>query len=267
MAPRLHRGGAERIDLRRDRSQPATPSQTCVVQAPTSVVGGTNVKLDVVCTMNEYTVGVDVSGLNGEVNLKLNGGNTLTATSNGVATFTGTLASGSTYDVTVATEPASPTQTCVVSGPTGTVVASNVSLAVTCTTNTYTIGGTISGLSGTGLILEANGGNGLPVSANGSFTFASPVSSGASYAVTIGTQPGGPAQTCVVTSGTGTVTNANITNVTVTCTTNTYTIGGTISGLAAPDSSCRTMAATTCPSRPTARSRSRPALRAGDRTR
>jgi len=35
----------------------------------------------------------------------------------------------------------------------------------------YTIGGTVSGLLGTGLVLQDNGGNNLSVSANGSFTF------------------------------------------------------------------------------------------------
>jgi hypothetical protein len=50
------------------------------------------------------------------------------------------------------------------------------------------------------------------------------------------TQPTTPNQTCVVTNGSGTVTGANVTNVTVACTTNTYTIGGTVTGLAAGNS-------------------------------
>ena len=43
---------------------------------------------------------------------------------------------------------------------------------------TYTIGGTVSGLTGTGLVLADNGGDNLPVTANGAFTFATPVTSG-----------------------------------------------------------------------------------------
>ena len=53
---------------------------------------------------------------------------------------------------------------------------------------TYTIGGTVSGLTGTGLVLQDNGGNNLSVSASGSFTFSTAVASGAAYSVTVFTQ-------------------------------------------------------------------------------
>ena len=96
---------------------------------------------------------------------------------------------------------------------------------------TYSVGGTVSGLTGT-LVLQDNGGDNLTVTANGSFAFPTQLASGAAYAVTVKTQPSG--QTCTVSSGTGTVGSANITNVAVTCTTNppvTYSVGGTVSGL------------------------------------
>ncbi|MCL7983389.1 MAG: YncE family protein, partial [marine benthic group bacterium] len=67
---------------------------------------------------------------------------------------------------------------------------------------TYTVGGTVSGLTGTVALLN-NGGDGLSVSADGGFTFATPLADGAGYAVTVGTQPAG--QTCEVASGTGTI--------------------------------------------------------------
>jgi unsaturated chondroitin disaccharide hydrolase len=89
--------------------------------------------------------------------------------------------------------------------------------AVTCVTSSYTVGGTVAGLAGTGLVLQNNGGNNLPVSANGGFTFGTPVASGGAYAVTVLTQPTSPAQTCAVTGGAGTVGSANVTNVAVTC--------------------------------------------------
>src|SRR6476469_9254574 len=79
---------------------------------------------------------------------------------------------------------------------------------------TYTIGGTISGLSGAGLVLQNNGANNLSVSADGNFTFASPVPSGGAYNVTVFTQPANPAQMCTVTNGTGTA-SANVSNVEV----------------------------------------------------
>ena len=93
------------------------------------------------------------------------------------------------------------------------------------------MGGTVSGLVGSGLVLQNNAGDNLAISANGTFTFATAVAAGATYAVTVLTQPTAPPQSCTVTNGTGTVANANVTNVAVTCVTGSYTIGGTVAGL------------------------------------
>lgn len=84
---------------------------------------------------------------------------------------------------------------------------------------TYTIGGSVSGLVGSGLVLRQNGGDDLAIVADGSFTFATPIDDGSHYAVTVSAQPGTPAQTCSVANGNGTVAGANVADVTVTCTT------------------------------------------------
>ena len=97
-------------------------------------------------------------------------------------------------------------------------VSVSTSAPVTITLPTYTIGGTISGLSGT-VVLQNNGGDNYSTSTNGSFVFATPLNNSASYAVTVSTQPSG--QNCTVGSGTGTVSSANVTTVAVTCTTKT----------------------------------------------
>lgn len=86
--------------------------------------------------------------------------------------------------------------------------------------NTFTVGGTVNGLSGSGLVLQNNGGDDLSISANGTFAFAAEIANGASYAVTVKTEPAG--QTCAVDNGSGTVAGANVTNVSVTCTANTW---------------------------------------------
>jgi len=83
----------------------------------------------------------------------------------------------------------------------------------------YTIGGSVSGLAGSGLVLRQNGGDALSVAADGSFTFDTPVLDGSPYAVTIAMQPSNPAQTCMVSNGNGTVAGANVDSVVVTCTT------------------------------------------------
>jgi hypothetical protein len=82
---------------------------------------------------------------------------------------------------------------------------------------TYTIGGSVSGLAGSGLVLRQNGGDDLPIDANGGFTFATPVYDGTHYAVTIAAQPRNPAQTCTIANGNGTLAGANVDNVVVTC--------------------------------------------------
>ena len=81
----------------------------------------------------------------------------------------------------------------------------------------YQIGGTVGGLVGSGLVLKNNGADALAISANGSFTFPVAVAAGASFAVTVGTQPSGPAQVCTVSGGSGTVGSANVTGVAVNC--------------------------------------------------
>ncbi|MEO8019215.1 MAG: Ig-like domain-containing protein [Pseudomonadota bacterium] len=100
---------------------------------------------------------------------------------------------------------------------------------------TYAVGGTASGLTGTGLLLQNNAGNDLAVATNGSFTFTAQLANGTAYDVTIKTQPANPAQLCAVTNGTGTVTSANISSVTVTCNTppspGPFSVGGAVSGL------------------------------------
>ena len=79
---------------------------------------------------------------------------------------------------------------------------------------TYTIGGTVGGLTGTGLVLRNNGGNDRAIAADGAFTFATPVNAGSTYNVSVFTQPSG--QSCTVTNGSGTA-NAPVTNVAVNC--------------------------------------------------
>jgi hypothetical protein len=82
----------------------------------------------------------------------------------------------------------------------------------------YTVGGVVTGLSGGGLVLQINAGGDLAVSAPGTFAFAGALKNGAAYSVTVATQPSAPAQDCVVANASGTVRGANVTNVTVTCT-------------------------------------------------
>src|SRR5882672_7620572 len=174
-----------------------------------------------------YTVGGTVSGLTGTgLVLQNNGGNDLAVSANGAFTFLTALKKGQSYSVTVRTQPSG--QSCTVANGTGSVSANVTNVAVTCVTDAYTVGGTVAGLAGAGLVLQNNGGNDRAISANGAFTFSAALANGAAYSVTVLTQPSG--QSCTVTNGAGTV-SANVTNVAVNCATSSYTVGGTVSGV------------------------------------
>ena len=76
----------------------------------------------------------------------------------------------------------------------------------------------MSGLLGSGLVLQQNGGDDLAIAGDGTFTFATPVQDGGSYSVTVFAQPGNPQQTCTVANGSGTVEGADVEDVVVACT-------------------------------------------------
>lgn len=173
-----------------------------------------------------YTIGGNVTGLTGSgLILENNGGDDLAVTADGAFTFATGLSNGAAYAVTVNTQPSSPTQNCVVTSASGTVATSNVTgVAVTCTTAAlFTVGGIVTELEGSGLVLQNNSGDDLSISASGAFTFAGAVADGANYAVTVKTQPSGPAQTCSVGrlfgggNGTGTIDAANVEGIWITC--------------------------------------------------
>ncbi|HEY3785829.1 MAG TPA: beta-propeller fold lactonase family protein [Steroidobacteraceae bacterium] len=172
-----------------------------------------------------FTVGGSITGLTGSgLVLQDNGGDSLAvAAGSKTFTFSTSVATGSKYAVTVLTAPTSPAQTCTVASGSGSVNGANLtSVAISCTNSTYTVGGTVTGLTGAGLVLQDNGGNSLTVpapsgTASASFTFSTAVASGSAYAVTVSTQPTGPAQICSVTDGSGTLGASNVTTVQVNC--------------------------------------------------
>jgi subtilisin-like proprotein convertase family protein len=83
----------------------------------------------------------------------------------------------------------------------------------------FTVGGNVTGLVGSGLVLQNNGGDDLAIAADGSFTFSTYLDDLDPFSVTVLTQPGSPNQTCSVTNGSGSISGNNVTNVTVTCVT------------------------------------------------
>ena len=74
----------------------------------------------------------------------------------------------------------------------------------------YTVGGTVTGLRGSNLVLQNNSGDNLTLGASGSFVFTSAIDQGGAYSITVKTQPSNPAQTCVVHNDSGTIGTADI---------------------------------------------------------
>jgi hypothetical protein len=222
------------------QTQPSNPTQTCAVTAGAGGNIAANVSVAIACTTNPVTatIGGTVSGLvaNSSVILQDNGGDSLTVTANGAFTFKTPVTGADVYLVTVVTQPVNPNQICAVTGGSGVAAANVTTVAVNCVLS-YSIGGTVTGVVGTGLILlEGSDSEQLPISpANGNqaFTFKNLVATGTTYTVTIFAEPTAPTQACTVSPGTGTGTaTANVTSVAIVCPAVTYSVGGTIVGLA-----------------------------------
>ena len=219
-------------------TQPGAPSETCSVSNNTGTVAAGNVTgVNIACAVNQFSVGGTVSGLSpGEsVELKNNGADTVTVASDGTFQFGSTLADNSAYAIAVSRQPTG--QSCSVANATGALAGANATnISVTCVNTPYGLGGSLTGLaSGDSVILQNNGGDNLTAMANGTFSFPTALNFGDPYAVTVLKQPPAPSETCTVTNGTGTMPAGNVNTVSVACTLNAFSVGGTVTGLAGGD--------------------------------
>jgi uncharacterized repeat protein (TIGR03803 family) len=193
---------------------------------------GAATNIAVTCTDQPFSLGGTISGLGQNAGLTLTNGSDTLSVAAGSTSFTmpTPVAFASHYSVAVQTAP--PGLICTASNGAATMPAGNVtSVIIACSDQAYTVGGTISGFVSSGLVL-ANGSDTLAVQPGASsFTMPTSVAYTSAYAVTVQTQPAG--LTCSVSNGTGTMGSAAVNNIVVTCSANTYTVGGTISGLTA----------------------------------
>ncbi len=124
-------GGAYSVTV---LTQPSSPSQTCTVVDGwgTATADVTNVK--VTCATESHRVSGTITGLKGSLVLQNNGGDTLTVSASGSFIFPIPVASGAAYSVTVLSQPANTSQTCVVKNGSGTIGSADASnVAITCT--------------------------------------------------------------------------------------------------------------------------------------
>ena len=117
------------------------------------------------------------------------------------------------FNVRVKSSPTS--AVCTASSNTGRTTTYDIStVVISCVTNTYDLGGTVSGLKAEGLVL-VNGPDRVAVPANATTFKFSKVGDGSPYGVTVLTQPTN--QTCTVTNGTATMGAAAVNNIQVNC--------------------------------------------------
>jgi len=172
-----------------------------------------------------YDVSGTISGLNNNGLVLVNGSDTVSPPVGATKfTFPKRIDYGTDYNITVKTQPAH--MTCAVSGGSGSAGHYvSIEAAVSCAQNTYTVGGTVTGLSADGLVL-ANGSNASTLTvAKTATTFTMPdkVADGTSYGISVVTNPTG--QVCRVatdsstglSTGVGTMGEAAVTKVQIVC--------------------------------------------------
>ena len=209
------------------KTQPA--GQTCTLGSNAKGTITSNITVNATCTSNtsNYTISVATTGLTGTLVVADNVGPTLTFTSNTTQTFSNTYASGATYSVTITTQPTG--QTCTLGSNSSGTITSNITVAATCVTNaTYTISVAVTGLTSGTLVVADGIGPNLSFTTNGTQAFSNTYASGASYSVTVATQPTG--ETCTLGGNSSGTITSNIT-VTATCASSSPTISVSVSGL------------------------------------
>ncbi|MEO7241604.1 MAG: beta-propeller fold lactonase family protein [Variovorax sp.] len=228
------------------KTQPV--GMSCAV-SPTvaSTMPASNVTtVTVMCTDQPYPLGGTVT-LNGPSGASLSAqGLTLTNTANGdqytfganASTFTMAMRVpyGGAYVLSVTTQPAN--LTCAVNNPSGIMPAGNVALAITCATRSYALGGMVvingpnaAALSPQGLVLTntSNGDTYSFTTTAASFTMPLAVPYGAAYSLAVMTQP--PGLNCTVNNPSATMPANGVANVIVNCSNQSFTLGGSITGL------------------------------------
>ena len=177
---------------------------------------------------SSFNIGGTVTGLSGVLIIQNNSGDDTVVKQTGSEdvsfTFKTSISSGSAYSVSVKLQPN--TQTCTASNASGTTSQNISNITIACTSSSYNVSGTVSGLTGS-VVLQNNGADNLTVS-NGSFSFTNKINKGSAYNVTVKTQPS--PFTCSAASNRG-LASDNMSSVSIVCAVRAYFLSGTASGL------------------------------------
>jgi hypothetical protein len=164
-------------------------------------------------------IGGTITGLNGGVSIKLNDIENASLNGNGTYNFFNQLINGSSYLVTINTQPTSPNQTCVLANASGTVTGTDITnVDITCATNSYFIGGSVTGLiNDNSMVLQNNLSNDLQLCNQSTFVFSMPLLDQSPYDITILTPANNPTQSCSVVNGSSTLAGDDVTTVEISC--------------------------------------------------
>lgn len=168
-----------------------------------------------------FSISGSVGGLapGAAVVLRDNGRDDLSIYSDGSYTFPTRITNGGAYDVTVYSNPSTPSQFCSVLNGSGIVSGTDVTgITVSCG-NRYALGGTVTGLSGNVTLLNSVNGDTSVVSSNGGFTMSVGLQDGDFFRIQVVGQPN--SQSCKTSLNYGTISSASVTNVRVHCQTDT----------------------------------------------
>jgi hypothetical protein len=162
-----------------------------------------------------YTIGGGISGLTTQGLILVNGTDVVSPNAGDMSfTFPTAVVAGTAYSVSVQLQPDA--VNCTVSGGSGVVGSANVTdVSITCASAAFMVGGTISGLTGNGLVIANGNDTTSPAPGATAFTLPTKLASAASFNVTVTTQPEG--QTCAVSNGTGVILTSSVSNVVIAC--------------------------------------------------
>ncbi len=215
--------------------QPNNNSQTCSLKNASGTSAGSDVTtVEVNCVTNQFSIGVNVSGLvvGNEVSLLNNGVDFLQITGDGVINFNQRLIDGADYEISILNQPSNPSQTCVVNNAVGTINGQDLLLDVICTPNQFTVSVDINGLAAGASVSLLNFSELLVVTDNGISNFPSQQSDLSPYSISILSQPSDPNQVCVVNGqSVGNIAASDVL-IEIQCTTVQYNIGVNVRGLA-----------------------------------
>ncbi|CDZ79306.1 hypothetical protein BN59_03624 [Legionella massiliensis] len=189
---------------------------------------GPSQPLNITLTPAEVSLGGTITGLAGNLTLLLNGKESFISNTDGSYSFTSKLPVGSTYQVSIASQPDH--QFCTLKTPSGVVnTPADIVVDVDCNTNAFSLGGFLTLPVNTGPVLVRNSdGQVLTLSEAGNFVFPGKIAEGAPYQVQISNPPG---LACNVYDGKGTMGHGDFPNVSVICAHDGYPVSGTVTNL------------------------------------